>query len=105
MTTDSFFRQGIWVTRDGAQIHVSNIEDRHLLNIYDFLKRKAEKQARENLVWYATCEEPNGDMASLAFEQEFAYWNGEYEDPAQDLLEQHPFYEYLMTELKKRGLA
>ena len=97
-------QQGIWVTREGQRIPIGNIRDSHLLNIYNYLKRQAKAIARKNLMFYLTCDEPNGDMASLAFDSEWEFWCGGEEDPAGYLVENHPFYQHLMKELEKREL-
>jgi hypothetical protein len=93
------FSIGIWTTKDGKEIHVSNITDQHLENIYYYLSKRARAKLYEQIASAYALPEPRGEMAQADF------WRGvdEVEDMTElDILKQHPFFRHLVQELVKR---
>lgn len=95
--------EGYWVTKDFQVLHVSEMEDSHLLNTMKFLQRKIAAHCAKTRIFYLSCPEPHGDGAMDAFDMECSYWL-DGGDPESDLLERHPFYEHLASEMQKRNL-
>jgi len=86
---------GIWTTREGEDIHVTAMEDHHLLAADRMLRRKGAIGPRI-LRAYLTGPGPNGDAAQEAFDAEFA-----------EVLEApvSPFIDHFDDEIKRRGLT
>jgi hypothetical protein len=60
-------RPSTWVTKDGTEIPIPELEDYHLMNIIRLL----ERQHAYTIAAYVYGPEPRGDMAKDAFEREF----------------------------------
>lgn len=105
-TRTELHRLGVWITADGRRIHVSKIDNRHLVNIAGYLFKSAQAEAARLMRFYLHTPGPQGEMAQVAFEQEMDFWcyDAGYGDPVTYLLESHPFHPHLERELKKRGL-
>lgn len=58
-----------WIMKDGTQINVKNMETSHIKNSLAMLKRKGFI-AQSTFESYFCCY-PRGDMAQMAFDQEF----------------------------------
>lgn len=96
------FAGGWWRTREGVLIHVSKMENSHLLNIARFLLRKAQAYISAKVTFYITCDGPRGEMAEVAFESESNYW---FDLDAGTYLATHnPFWGPLVDEIIKRNL-
>jgi hypothetical protein len=37
---EDYLESSIWITKDGVEIEMSDLDDQHLLNIHNMLKRK-----------------------------------------------------------------
>jgi len=62
--------KNIWITREGEKILISEMKDSHLINTFKMLKRKGFISPA-TLNAYVFGSYPNGDMAQLAFDQEY----------------------------------
>ena len=62
-------RKGIWTTKEGEKLKVSEMETSHLINAYCMCRRKGFVSP-DTLSFYLTTSGPNGDMAQMAFEEE-----------------------------------
>lgn len=67
-------KNGWWMQKGGDLIHVTEMDTSHLLNAMAFLERKAKAKHSETVGFYASCPGPRGEMAQVAFEQEYVYW-------------------------------
>ena len=63
--------EATWTTRDGRVLRIVDMSDNHLINTIRMLRRKYVAKLATTVAWYATCTGPQGDMASVAFDQEF----------------------------------
>jgi hypothetical protein len=83
---------GIWVTKDGREVPIKEMEDEHLLNTIRMLRRKGvvSTDVFDSCAAYAFS---NNNMAAMAAEQELSrmYLN--------------PRFDELLEELGRRGLA
>ena len=83
-----------WTTKEGHRIAVRDMDNGHLLNTIRFLERAAERKVQD----FMSCPMPNGDMALMAWEQEFdAMCSAEVEDF-------FPIYKHMIAEAVRRGL-
>lgn len=83
-----------WTTKDGREIPVRLMDNGHLLNTIRMLERAAEQKVQDFMEYPM----PNGDMAVMAWEQEFGRMcDAEVEDF-------FPIYKYLIAEAARRGL-
>lgn len=96
--------QGIWVTREGQYIPIHELDDEHLVNIVRLLHRRATNYVIKTRRFYLSCAEPRGEMAQVAFDQEFEYWCGDG-DPEWDFLNRQPVWPHLAKEMARRGLT
>ena len=84
----------MWTMKDGQRIAVRDMDNGHLLNTIRFLERAAERKVQD----FMSCPMPNGDMAMMAWEQEFdAMCDAEVEDF-------FPIYKHMIAEAVRRGL-
>lgn len=93
-----------WETKSGEKIKISELEDKHLINIVKLLKRKFDQEACHNA---AVCYGHGFDgdsMASYYAEQEGDNW---MEANFEDYLEvcENPVVRALIKELDKRKLS
>jgi len=86
--------EAVWRMRNGQDISVCAMDDRHLMNAFALLKRKGYVGAR-TAEFYAGCSEPHGEAALDAFYHECDYIFGHT----------HPLYDVLEDEIKRRGLV
>lgn len=83
-----------WTTKDGRGIPVRLMDNGHLLNTIRMLERAAEAKVQA----FMDCPMPNGDMAVMAWEQEFGVMcDAEVEDF-------FPIYKHLIAEAARRRL-
>ena len=61
----------LWTTRDGTQVPVREMSDRHLINALRMLARQAEVKRALSVRAFLECEPPTADGAELCYEQEF----------------------------------
>jgi hypothetical protein len=89
----------VWVTKNSKRIAFKDLGDKHLLNILNMLKRKAEdlKIAKDLLL--TRLPEPRGDMAQMAFEDEC---NHQWDSPWTEFV--HHQFDDLLSEAERRGL-
>jgi hypothetical protein len=83
-----------WTCKDGHEIEVADMTDKHLLNAYKMLKNKGAVSPK-TLAYYLTCKMPNGEMAKIAFDEEF---NMLLDAPVSE------FVDIFEDEIKKRQL-
>ena len=88
-----------WTAKDKSRIRICDMEDNHLINTISMLQRKAEEERAHYSLFYLTCNEPTGDMAQLAFEQE---QNAVFESSFLDYTP--PIYQNLIDDAERRGL-
>ena len=62
-----------WITRDGEEIAIKDMGDRHLVRAMLMVERMAELQHTVDFFSVYGGEGPSGDMASLCFDQEVAH--------------------------------
>lgn len=84
-------REKKWRSKDGRVFLVREMETMHLWNTFNMLNGIIETEE-----WYLCCNEPNGEMAQLAFDNEFRMVM-EQADVARVALQ------YIGHELYKRG--
>ena len=95
---------GYWVQADGVEVHLSQVSDHHLLNIWHLLCRRAQDEAKKHNCTILAYPEPNGEMAADAY---WAAAEEELEDGFSDWQEiicHFAIYKPLMAELEQRGL-
>lgn len=86
----------IWTTKDGREIPIEEMDDRHLFNTYKFLQRRLAK-ARRATSMLLSVSNPDSMAYELAEKELFEFWD----DVEPKLLRTiHIFKE----ELKRRGL-
>jgi len=87
-----------WKTREGSKIRICDMEDSHLINSINMLKRKAER-------YKYTVPYPmfNGEMAQMMAEREYdVMMDMTDEELAEDLW---PIFEQLMLDACRRQLS
>lgn len=60
-----------WTMRDGRKIRICDMTLDHLKNTMGMLERGAQSKHEADLNFMLTCPEPNGDMASVEFDNMF----------------------------------
>lgn len=81
-----------WRMKNGEWIDISDMSTPHIRACLDLLKRRGYVGA-STVVFYVSCPEPSGDMASLEFDRECEeVFNAKI----------HPCYDELEAELKRR---
>lgn len=60
-----------WTMRDGKKIRICDMDTDHLKNTIAMLDKYGERKYQEDLQFFMTCPEPNGDMAMLDFNNAF----------------------------------
>ena len=99
---NELYKMGCWVTANHSVIPVEDLSDRHLMNIYRFMYRHAERKHSETISFYASTPGPRGEMAQVAFDQECDWV---FDSDPMDYMMRHPFASYLLNEIEKRGLG
>ena len=61
---------GKWKTKSGETLDISNMEDSHIVNAIHMISKRGFVSPK-TVSLYVCGPEPNGDMAQLAFDQEF----------------------------------
>lgn len=87
--------EAIWTTRDGTEIPIRKMEDRHLANAIRMVRRAHEAMVREGIT---ISENFDPDMGSFALDQEIDRME---EEGPRAVCEQ---YDELMEEAGRRGL-
>lgn len=94
--------KGIWTTKDGKKIKISEIQDDHLINSIRLLRRVVRRMRfGHELSGFSMLNFVNGEMAELAIEQSLeqeAAMNDE------EWLNYHTVYEELIEEAKRRDI-
>lgn len=68
-----------WSMKDGTKIRICDMENDHLEKTLMFLYHWAKRKQQEMEYFYIHCDEPTGEGAQMAFEQEFAsVMNGDW---------------------------
>ncbi len=98
-TREELFKLGVWTTADGRRTHVSNLHNKHLINIASFLLKSAIVEADKLARFSLSMPGPQEEMAQFVL---YDFWHGE--GPVYRILESHPFHPHIKAELKKRGL-
>lgn len=89
----------VWTTKDGHQMAVSEMDDKHLLNSIKMLQRATEKRNwRESLDSIGMASTFGGEMA-----QEACYSHSE-ELMRRKPAELYPIYKDMIAEAQRRGL-
>jgi len=84
--------------RDGSQIQVGDMSDKHLLNSLAMLERNGHSRISEYALCHITL--PQGEMACMAVDVEIdAVLEGREDAPIS------PMYAYMFKHAKKRGLV
>jgi len=99
--------QGIWLTKDLKEIPVSQMENRHLLNVLRLLERVALEQAKREARPTICYPEPQGEMAQVAYWHEVDWeeeYGIDYEHYAICLLLRQPIFPHLVREALHRDL-
>ena len=95
--------KGIWVTKDGREIKIGDMDNDHLINSINMLKRSAHQmRLNHEVLGYSMLGIVNGDMAQYAIENELFY-EGQMSD--EEWLECYTLYGKLMEEVRKRNIA
>jgi len=84
----------IWTTKDGREIPIKDMSDRHLVNTLNMLNNKGFI-SHKTMMSYLSGSEPQGEMAQLAYEQEC---DAIFDAPVCEQMDA------LEEELEKRGL-
>lgn len=91
-----------WKTKEGETINIKDLEDSHLINIINLMKKTAEKVRIAELDAAYSCGEPSGEMASMCFESGI---NQLHESTTIEILENFvPKSRYILNEARKRGI-
>lgn len=94
--------QGIWMTKDGKKIKISDMSDGHLINSVRLLQRTVGKmRLGHQLSGFSILNFVNGEMAEMAIENALQQ---EMEMDDEEWLEYHTSYEELIEEAKKRDI-
>ena len=94
--------QGIWMTKDGKKIKISDMSDGHLINSVRLLQRTVGKmRLGHQLSGFSMLNFVNGEMAEMAIENALQQ---EMEMDDEEWLEYHTHYEELIEEAKKRDI-
>jgi len=59
-----------WTTHDGRKLQIKDMSDQHLQSTISLLERAAMRKRDMRVAFYLNCDQPNGEMAMDAFEQE-----------------------------------
>lgn len=87
------WEKGTWTTKDGRKLRISEMEDGHLVNTLQMLKRKGYVGWR-TLASYLGGPRPSGEMAQDAFNAEADEAFGR---------PYHPAFDDLEDEVRRRG--
>lgn len=100
-TSRGHIKTGVWKTRDGSEIRIKDMGDRHLINSIRMLERNVDK-ARQTLIDSAESilTTMNGEMAQYAIESGIR----DLESGEVDIEEVFPVYEELTEEAELRRL-
>jgi len=92
-----------WITKEGREIKVADMDDSHLINTIRMLRRKAGRMKLAAELECISAESMfNGDMAKLSIEQEGARISGMSDE---DFLMEHiPPYRRMLREVRIRNL-
>ena len=88
-----------WKMQNKQFIKIKDMGDSHLRNTIDMLKRKGLTDLESPLDAFIKYPPPNGDMALMAWENEFNNLTSVDRKPTF-----HPCYKYLLGEYHRRGL-
>lgn len=95
--------KGIWVTKDGRLVKISDMADDHLVNAVALLRRAVSKMRFDyDFSAYSMLNICNGEMAQDALESELSL---DAQMSNEEWLERHTSYEELMEEVARRGIA
>lgn len=61
----------MWKTKDGSNIRICDMGDRHLLNAMRMLAQQAEIKRAVSVHRFLQCPQPSGDMAQDCYQREF----------------------------------
>lgn len=95
-------KQGVWMTREGREMYIKDMTNRHLINSIKMLERNEERARQKTILdGYVMLSMLNGEMAQYSVEQELS-WLESGESETGDIF---PVYNELTEEAEKRGLA
>lgn len=60
----------VWETADGRRVRICDMDDQHLINTMNMLRRVGAKACAKQQLFFLTCRGPEGDGAQMAFEGE-----------------------------------
>jgi hypothetical protein len=95
--------KGIWITKDGRLIKISDMADDHLVNVIALLRRIVSKMRFDyDFSAYSMLSICNGEMAQDALESELLC---DAQMSNEEWLECHTSYGELMEEVVRRGIV
>lgn len=101
-TAESFeWVVGYWTTKDGERMLMSDMSDGHLVNSAKMMQRNGGALWQQAIMRMMTGMQPRGDGAQDAFDSELQALENM---SGEEFLAQHPTYQGLLHELKKRNL-
>ena len=93
---------GIWITREGEEIPVSEMGDRHLVNSIRLMWRAASKKIGCLVGFYTMCPEPHGEAAQDVFD---SVVETVLNLTQEDILDSFPSWSHLVAECERRGIS
>lgn len=97
-TREEWNQHGVWITADGYHVHIDEMTERHVINVYWFLRRVAEMQCRSTRLFFLGALPPKGEMAREHYEMEFQF---AMEMTPEDYFYGHPFTEHLLDRIER----
>ena len=95
--------KGIWVTKDGRKIKIADMDNNHLVNSINMLKRSAHMmRLNHEALGYSMLGFVNGEMAQYAIESELFH---ESQMNNEEWLESYTSYGEMIKEVIRRNIG